>query len=376
VTEAYRFNRHVWDVEVQYFPKQRKFVMAIYCLYTLASGLIKLSVLLFYRRLSTRVVSPVSRWVMRIMVFIIAGYTITFLIIPIVTCRPISAFWDQVNFSKRLRPGGYNYSCINEGADVVGNGIVSTVQDFIVASLPTILCRKLQIPRRQKIALYAIFAISYSTVAVGAMRTYTSYRIFFQTYDVTWVSSDTWLWSLLELHIGSMCANAPALKVFFKQVPKPEKFTRWISSFSSKSRSQGSRRPQHSTDTKATNDTASSRFSVWEKLSFWKRPVSKSTSGHVPSSHISKSAGSNGDVLEMRAHYDPECDKRDSTSRLFGPEYTEAIITSRIQHEDIELGNFSRAASAENDRHEIYALPPIQLPQRSWLKSVRSSSPV
>src|SRR5690242_20150035 len=40
------------------------------------------------------------------------------------------------------------------------------------------------------------------------------------TYDVTWVASEIWLWSLLELNIGCMCANAPALRILFEKVPK------------------------------------------------------------------------------------------------------------------------------------------------------------
>jgi hypothetical protein len=116
----------------------------------------------------------------------------------------ITAFWEQVDILKKLDPG-YQYTCINEGADVVANGIVATVQDLIVAFLPTMLCWKLQLPVRQKVALYAIFAISYSTVALGALRTWTTYRIYFQTYDVTWHANDTFFFSLLELHVGAMC---------------------------------------------------------------------------------------------------------------------------------------------------------------------------
>jgi hypothetical protein len=47
---------------------------------------------------------------------------------------------------------------------------------------------------QQKIALYFVFAVSYLAVALGAMRTYSSYRLFFETYDVTWVAGDIWLW--------------------------------------------------------------------------------------------------------------------------------------------------------------------------------------
>jgi hypothetical protein len=69
--------------------------MAIYILYSLTSGLIKLSILLFYRRLSSRAVSPAFRWTMRITIFVIGGYSIAFIIIPIFACRPLSAFWDE-----------------------------------------------------------------------------------------------------------------------------------------------------------------------------------------------------------------------------------------------------------------------------------------
>jgi hypothetical protein len=144
----------------------------------------------------------------------------------------ITAFWEQVDILKKFDPG-YHYTCINEGADVVANGIVATVQDLVVASLPTLLCWKLQLPVRQKVALYAIFAISYSTVALGALRTWTTYRIYFQTYDVTWHANDTFFFSLLELHVGAMCANAPSLKVFFKHVLSSEKLSKLIGSRSS-----------------------------------------------------------------------------------------------------------------------------------------------
>jgi hypothetical protein len=49
--------------------------MTIYALFALASGLIKMSVLLFYKRLSSRAVSPAFRWTLRITIAIIGLYT-------------------------------------------------------------------------------------------------------------------------------------------------------------------------------------------------------------------------------------------------------------------------------------------------------------
>jgi hypothetical protein len=75
--------------------------MAIYCIFTLASGLVKMSVLLFYRRLSTRAVSPAFRWIMRIMMVIIAGYTIAFILVIVFACQPyvmIKTAFDKNNY--------------------------------------------------------------------------------------------------------------------------------------------------------------------------------------------------------------------------------------------------------------------------------------
>ncbi|KAF1972597.1 hypothetical protein BU23DRAFT_643185, partial [Bimuria novae-zelandiae CBS 107.79] len=73
-------------------------------------------------------------------------------------------------------------------------------------------------PFRQKLALFGIFAIGYGVVAFGIMRSYYSWQIFYETYDVTWTTGQSLFWSLLEIHIAATCANAPVLKIFLKQV--------------------------------------------------------------------------------------------------------------------------------------------------------------
>jgi hypothetical protein len=373
VTEEYRFNRHVWDIEPKYFPIQRKFVMANYCVFTLASGLIKLSVLLFYRRLSSRAVSPIFRWVMRIMMVIIACYTAAFIIVLVFSCRPFSAWWEQVDFAKKLS-GTYRYNCLDEGADVVANGIISTVQDFIVAFLPTLLCWKLQMPLRQKVALYGIFAISYSTVAIGAMRTYSSYRIYFVTYDVTWAANDAFMWSLLELHIGAMCANAPALRVFFNHLLQSERMTKLMGSYSSKSRSKVSTPQQRSTDANTTNVSTSS---AWVTIAFWKSSQSRGSSGYMSETNTNFEVDKHGGIVRTKADGRYEEDQRDSysTSKPFAPEYEDTIVPSYGRGHDVEMGILP-APTRDNRNSEIQALPPVRpTSTTSWLKPIRALSP-
>ncbi|KAF2008119.1 hypothetical protein P154DRAFT_419755, partial [Amniculicola lignicola CBS 123094] len=214
LTERHHFNKHVWDIRPEEYIIQRKLVLTIETTFCLTSGLLKISILLFYRRLSARVVSPAFRWATWLSIGFIAAYSIAFIIVPIFGCNPISAFWNQVDLNLRIK--GYKFKCFNEGADVFAAGIISTVQDLLTALLPTFLYWNLQIPRRQKIALFGVFAIGYGVVALGCLRSYYGWIVFFQTYDVTWYGWDNTLWTMLELHVGVMCANAPALKVFFK----------------------------------------------------------------------------------------------------------------------------------------------------------------
>ncbi|KAL5113780.1 hypothetical protein ACEQ8H_008354 [Pleosporales sp. CAS-2024a] len=250
ITEKVQFNRHMWDIELgAIHPLQRYYVMAIYILFTLSSGLIKMSVLLFYRRLSTRSVSRAFRWTLRITIGLIGMYTVIFIFITIFMCSPISAFWNQVNFVL-IASGTYQFHCLDEGAEIVANGIMSTIQDFIAASLPAALCWRLQMHRRKKMALYCVFAVSYSVVLLGALRTHASYTLFFETYDVTWAACDVWLWSLLEIHIGGMCANAPTLRVFYVHYIK---------------------------NSILSSSSSSSSSSLRSKLSFWKKSASSSS---------------------------------------------------------------------------------------------------
>jgi hypothetical protein len=350
--------------------------MAIYSIFTLASGLVKLSVLLFYRRLSTRAVSPIFKWIMRIMIVTIICYTIAFIVVLSFTCQPFSAWWQQVNFALQLLPGGYQYHCINEGADVVANGIVATVQDFIVATLPTILCWRIQIPIRQKIALYSIFLVSYSTVAIGAMRTWTTYLIYFETYDVTWVANDTFLFSLLELHIGTMCANAPSLKVFLKQVAKSERVAKLISSRSSKSRSNGSSKQHPSAD---PNATAVSNKSAWITIAFWKSQHSRNTNGYVSEANTHVEIDKHGGIVTTKAQGDFEDNRSNehiiSSPFPSSPEYRDVVISPYHRGHDVEMGDFP-SPGRYNRRSEIRALPPCPPPKdKKWLQPIRGLSP-
>ncbi|KAJ4326239.1 hypothetical protein N0V94_000186 [Neodidymelliopsis sp. IMI 364377] len=160
-----------------------------------------------------------------------------------------------MNYTKLAK--GYEFHCFNEGADILSASIISTAQDLITAILPTFLYWNLRIPVRQKIALFGIFAIGYGVAALGALRIYYSWKIYYGTYDITWVTWDLLLITMLELHVGCFCANAPTLKVFFKHF-----FHEKLTSSAKQSNASGQKGQKNS-----ANSATQQQLVYWERLS-------------------------------------------------------------------------------------------------------------
>ncbi|KAF2737387.1 hypothetical protein EJ04DRAFT_561554 [Polyplosphaeria fusca] len=335
-TEVYGFNKHVWDVDPKWFIPQRKAVMAIECVFCIASGLIKISILLFYRRLSSRSISSGFRWATWITIGFIAAYSIAFTLVPLFACQPMSAFWDQLNIVKVAQ--GYKFKCINEGADVFSAGVISTVQDLVTAMLPTFLYWNLQIPTRQKVALFGIFAIAYGVVGLGALRTYFSWVIFFESYDVTWIFWDISLTSMLELHIGIMCANAPALKVFFAHFFRLDRLTTRSKSHSGNS---ASKRPNE--------NSSSGGSSILSKFAIWKHTRDQTSKGYLSEPHTDMTVDIHGGVEHSKQIRKTQSITTDTVNMIGGRE---------TYSEDIEMGNWdTKTGDSDLVPQPLTALP-------------------
>ncbi|XP_014557341.1 hypothetical protein COCVIDRAFT_37248 [Bipolaris victoriae FI3] len=358
------FDRHIWDLDIYSDPRRaviaRKYVLATETIFCVATGLVKVSILLFYRRLSSRVVSRGFFWTTWVAIVYIVAYSIALTIAPIVGCQPIEAFWEQFDPIKKLQ--GYEFHCFDEGADVLAASIISATQDLLTAILPTFLYWNLQIPLRQKLALFGIFAMGYGVVALGALRAYYSWHAFYNTYDITWATYDLFLTSLLELHIGSLCANAPALKVFFKHFFK-EKLT-------SRSRTKT---PVDSKDRASPNGSSRpSKSSLWSKISSvletGNESGMRSTRGYLDS-HAGMTVDSHGGVLvqkDMQVHHSPASSVPESPAERPVLSTTDDNIVDHY-YDDIELGLYTTRNSGTSsvysprsfDNDALTAIPPL-----------------
>ncbi|EXJ61912.1 hypothetical protein A1O7_02343 [Cladophialophora yegresii CBS 114405] len=223
----YYSGRHVWDIPPSSFVGGRINIWASLWCYVIGITLIKISVLLFYRRLSVKFSKAflIATWigiVYNILYFVSFGLTL------LLMCHPLHAYWDSFN---PVWAATHRFHCVSENAALPASSAFSVAGDFYSTLLPLILVYYLELPRRQKFALYALFALGFMAVAAGVVRTILMYELLNVDYDFTWELWLTWVWAVLELYLALFAASAPSLKPFFQHF-----FVDSISSFARSSR--------------------------------------------------------------------------------------------------------------------------------------------
>jgi hypothetical protein len=106
-----------------------------------------------------------------------AGFCLTLLLI----CHPVHAYWYKIDQEWATT---HDWRCGSEQIALPFSGALSVVGDFYSALLPMLLIMGLDLPRRQKMSLYALFAIAFLVVAAGVARTVLVNTVINKDYDV------------------------------------------------------------------------------------------------------------------------------------------------------------------------------------------------
>jgi hypothetical protein len=117
----------------------------------------KISILLFYRRLAVGSYSKGFLWAVRAGILFNFCYCFGFIFYIAFMCNPPDAYWQQFSTTWDKR----NWKCANEQISVPLSGALSVVGDFYATLLPGLLLRSLQMPKKQKLFLYALFATGF-----------------------------------------------------------------------------------------------------------------------------------------------------------------------------------------------------------------------
>lgn len=209
----YFSGRHVWDIPVSKFSGHRLNVWISMWFFVTASTFVKISVLLFYRRLSVKFskLFLIATWVGIIYNLVyMAGFGMALLLI----CDPVYAYWQSFD---PVWASTHKFRCQTEGTSLPISGGLSVLGDLYSTLLPVFLVYYLDIPPRQKFALYGLFALGFLSVAAGTVRTVLLYKMLNTDFDFTRILWETWIWGIVELYVAIWAASAPALKPFFKR---------------------------------------------------------------------------------------------------------------------------------------------------------------
>ncbi|KAF9635997.1 putative integral membrane protein [Lasiodiplodia theobromae] len=189
-------------------------MLAIELLNSTSTCLTKVSILFFYRRLGRGTYTTTFLLVVQTNIVLIGAYLLSFSIVLLLTCHPFAAHWLQFSIVWAARN---TYRCMDEAATTVAANAVSIAQDFVACCLPAVLLWKLQMSRKKKVLLGLLLGLGILPCVAGVLRLYYTVRVY-QSYDATWTAHTVLVWTVIENHLGILCACAPALHSYGKEV--------------------------------------------------------------------------------------------------------------------------------------------------------------
>ena len=115
-------------------------------LYNVAMCLVKISILLQYRRIFS---SPVMQWITAGGVVFVAAWTVMIAFLLTLVCMPVAKFWDSTIDGK----------CLNMLAIWYVMASFNLITDIALFVLPLPVIRSLHLPKRQKYILSLVFGL-------------------------------------------------------------------------------------------------------------------------------------------------------------------------------------------------------------------------
>src|ERR1700742_1633479 len=156
---------HIWDVPIEKLEYIRLSAWLIEIFFLLGNACTKISILLVYRRISSR---SHSVWFIRLTWAAIAFtlvYTVGLGLELVFVCRPLVSYWKSYQPDYKSK-----YTCANEQFPLVFAATASVFSDVYASVLPMPLVSTLNLTSRQRLGLYALFSAGLLTAGIGMAR--------------------------------------------------------------------------------------------------------------------------------------------------------------------------------------------------------------
>nr|QOV03398.1 hypothetical protein HMg6350.t1 [Hypomontagnella monticulosa] len=220
---GYHIYDHEWDtVRAMTFELESKLYFAYETLYTVDTGLAKISTLLFYLRVFPTKSMQRSSW---LAIGCITILTVTFFLISFLACRPFSANWTY-----ELRN---NEHCMDRKPSFIVSCVFTILTDFLVLGLPLRPIWGLKMEKKIKLGLICVFASGIIVTVFSFIRLYFVVAIDY-AFDFPYTGVPAMFFTTLEPCLMVMCISLPMLYTLF-----PKRSDKNNSSYANKPRTAG-----------------------------------------------------------------------------------------------------------------------------------------
>ncbi|KAA8895239.1 hypothetical protein FN846DRAFT_346468 [Sphaerosporella brunnea] len=196
----YSWGQHNNTVSASSLVKQVLFGQLCRILYPPTTTLIRLSVLVFVRRLS-----PHS-WIYYTTILLIILnilYALIFTLLIIIECNPVHASFAYFCPSHTI--------CLKGRMLALATLITSVALDIYTWMIPVILILRVQLLGwRKKLGAVVLLGIGLLACIAGAMRLPRIQDFFTKMYDYSWLGVPIGIWTVIEISIGILAASIPA----------------------------------------------------------------------------------------------------------------------------------------------------------------------
>jgi len=174
--------------------------------YACAITFTKLSIIVSYLR-----IFPYRT--VRIAMYVTAAITIGLFVasVPatIFQCSPVSAAWDLSRTA-----GGGDARCFTFVNFLYASTAINVTTDLVLCTAPLPYFWNLQMPRKQKAIVSALFLVGGFACVASVVRL-SVLHLLTTSVDVTWHLAPSVLWTVAECTIGICCVSVPAMRPLF-----------------------------------------------------------------------------------------------------------------------------------------------------------------
>lgn len=186
------------EISFPMLGRQLKWLWVSILLYSLGTGLAKLSILCQYLRVFIDRRTTIATWVT---IVFVAAYTVEATALGVFSCVPVAKYWQ------RQLPG----HCMDRPIYYYFNAAMNMLINIIIIIIPIPRLLRLNISNHSKWGMIIAFSFGFVGCIMSAIRLYTIARVSYSN-DKSVTSPGPATWTAVELHVSIVCACLPSLR--------------------------------------------------------------------------------------------------------------------------------------------------------------------